>query len=338
MTKTKKLSWGLLSTAHINRRVIPPIQSSKRNKLSAVGSRDEARARQYAQEWGIPKAYASYEALLEDQEIDVIYNSLPNCLHAEWTIKALQAGKHVLCEKPMTIRMEEIDAVAEAAQNAGKIVAEAFMYRHHPQTIQVKEMVNAGLIGELRLVRGAFSFNMLDRPENVRFDQTLGGGCLWDVGCYPVSFTRYLVGAEPIEVFGMQETNTSGIDIHFIGQLQFPGQVFGQFDSSFRTAFRTHLEVVGSEGTLTLIHPFTPGRSEVIKLNREGKIQDISIRAPELYSGEVEDMADAILLGKSPRVSIGDTRSNIKTLLALYQSAMSGQPVPLSSASSFNKQ
>ena len=329
MTKIKKLSWGLLSTAHINRRLIPPIKSSKRNQLSAVGSRDEARARQYAQEWGIPKAYASYEALLADPEIDVIYNSLPNSLHAEWTIKALQAGKHVLCEKPMTIRLEEIDAVAEAAQKAGKIVAEAFMYRHHPQTIQVKELIDAGKIGELRLVRGAFSFNMLDQSKNVRLDRTLGGGCLWDVGCYPVSYTRYLVGAEPIKVFGMQETNSSDIDIHFVGQLQFPGQVFAQFDSSFRTAYRTHLEVVGSEGTLTVLHPFTPGRREVIKLNREDKTQDIPIRAPELYSGEVEDMADAILLGKPPRVSIGDSRSNIKTLLALYQSALSGQPVPL---------
>ena len=206
------------------------------------------------------------------------------------------------------------------------------MYRHHPQTIQVKELVNAGLIGELRLVRGAFSFNMLDQSKNVRLDQNLGGGCLWDVGCYPVSYTRYLVGAEPIEVFGMQETNTSGVDIHFVGQLQFLGQVFAQFDSSFRTAFRTHLEVVGTEGTITVTHPFTPGRREVIKLSREGKTQDIPIRAPELYSGEVEDMADAILLGKTPRVSIGDTRSNIKTLLALYQSALSGQPVALSPA------
>ncbi len=329
MTKIRKLSWGLLSTAHINRRLIPPIKSSKRNQLSAVGSRDEARARQYAQEWGIPKAYASYEALLADPEIDVIYNSLPNSLHAEWTIRALQAGKHVLCEKPMTIRLEEIDAVAEAAQKAGKIVAEAFMYRHHPQTIQVKELIDAGKIGELRLVRGAFSFNMLNQSKNVRLDRTLGGGCLWDVGCYPVSYTRYLVGAEPIKVFGMQETNSSAIDIHFVGQLQFPGQVFAQFDSSFRTAYRTHLEVVGSEGTLTILHPFTPGRREVIKLNREDKTQDIPIRAPELYSGEVEDMADAILLGKPPRVSIGDSRSNIKTLLALYQSALSGQPVPL---------
>jgi xylose dehydrogenase (NAD/NADP) len=330
MPQYKKLSWGLLSTALINRRLIPSIKSSKRNQLTAVGSRDEARARQYAQEWGIPKAHGSYEALLADPEIDIIYNSLPNSLHAEWTIKALQAGKHVLCEKPMTITLEEIDAVAEAAQKAGKIVMEAFMYRHHPQTFQVKELINASTIGELRLVRGAFSFNMLDQPENVRFDQGLGGGCLWDVGCYPVSYARYLAGAEPSEVFGMQEINASNVDIHFVGQLHFPGNIFAQFDSSFSTAFRTHLEVVGTEGTLTIAHPFTPRRRETIKLIHEGKTQNIPIRAPELYSGEVEDMSDAILTGKPPRISIEDSRANIKTLLALYQSAFCGQPISLS--------
>jgi len=332
MQKNRKLRWGLLSTAHINRRLIPPIKASKRNELAAVGSRVEARAHQYALEWGIPKAYGSYEALLEDPEIDVIYNSLPNSLHAEWTIKALQAGKHVLCEKPITISLEEIDAVAEAAARFGKIVAEAFMYRHHPQTIKVKELVSSGIIGELHLIRGSFTFNMLDRPENVKFDPSLGGGCLWDVGCYPVSYARYLTGQKPLEVYGMQEINSSGVDILFVGQLIFPGNVFAQFDSSFRIAFRTHLEVVGTEGTLTIARPFQPSRKEAIKLYREGKIEDIPVRAPELYSGEVEDMADAILMGKPPRVSLADSRENVATLLALYQAARSDKPTPFNPA------
>ena len=330
MVKNSKLSWGLLSTAQINRRVIPPIKSSKRNVLSAIGSRDEARARQYAQEWGIPKAYGSYEALLADPEIDVIYNSLPNSLHAEWTIKALQAGKHVLCEKPMTITLNEIDKVIETAQQTGKIAAEAFMYLHHPQTLKVKELVGSGIIGELRLIRGAFSFNIQNELENVRLIQSLGGGCLWDVGCYPVSYARYVAGTDPVEVYGKQELSLTNVDIHFVGQLQFPGDVYAQFDSSFRTAFRTHFEVVGSEGALTVPHPFTPKRTETIRLSRGGKTKDFPIRAPELYSGEIEDMADAILTGKSPTVSLVDTRSHIKTLLALYQSAQSGQPVSLS--------
>jgi xylose dehydrogenase (NAD/NADP) len=330
MVKNSKLSWGLLSTAQINRRVIPPIKSSKRNALSAVGSRSEARAQKYAQEWDIPKAYGGYEALLADPDIDVIYNSLPNSLHAEWTIKALQAGKHILCEKPMTITLDEIDKVIETAHMTGKIVAEAFMYRHHPQTLKVKELVGSGVIGELRLIRGAFSFNIQNEFENVRLIQSLGGGCLWDVGCYPVSYARFVAGAEPVEVYGKQELSPTGVDIHFVGQLKFPGDVFAQFDCSFRTAFRAHFEVVGSEGTLTVLHPFTPGRRESIKLYRAGTTQDIPIRAPELYSGEIEDMADAILTGKSPTVSLADSRSNIKTLLALYQSAQGGQPVSLS--------
>lgn len=329
MSQNKKLSWGLLSTARINRRVIPPIKSSKRNTLVGVASRVETRARQYAQEWGIPKAYGSYEALLEDPQIDVIYISLPNSLHAEWTIKALQAGKHVLCEKPITISLEEIDAVAEASRQSGKIVAEAFMYCHHPQTLKVKELVDSGAIGELRLIHGSFSFNMLDQPENVRFDPALGGGCLWDVGCYPVSYARFLTGTRPLEVYGMQEINTSGVDIHFVGQLLFPGNIIAQFDSSFRTAYRTHLEVVGTEAILEIEHPFTSGRKEVIKLHHDGKTQDISVRSPELYSGEVENMADAILLGKSPRVSISDSRENIATLLALYLAARSGKSVSI---------
>ena len=334
MSKIKKLSWGLLSTAHINRKLIPPLKRSKRNQLAAVGSRVEAHARRYAQKWGIPKVYGSYEALLADPEIDVIYISLPNSLHAEWTIKALQAGKHVLCEKPITISLEEIDAITEAARHSGKIVAEAFMYRHHPQTIKVKELIADGVIGELCLIHGSFSFNMLDQPENVRFDPDLGGGCLWDVGCYPVNYARYLVGSEPIEVFGMQELGASSVDIHFIGQLRFQGNIFAQFDSSFRTAFRTHLEVVGSKGTLTLSHPFVPGRKESIKLYRGGKIQNITVRGIDPYSGEIEDLADSILMGKQPRVSLGDSRGTTLTLLALYQSANTGKPVPIEEFSS----
>jgi len=329
MSRIKKLRWGLLSTARINRKVIPPIKSSKRNELIAVASRDEVRARKYAGDWGIPRTYGSYEALLEDSEIDVIYNSLPNSLHAEWTIRALLAGKHVLCEKPITLSLEEIESVAEAALHSGRIVAEAFMYRHHPQTIKIKELVTAGAIGEMRLMRGSFSFNLLDRPDDVRFNPSLGGGCLWDVGCYPVSYARYLAGTEPLEAFGWHENNASGVDIHFVGQLQFPGNVYAQFDSSFRTAFRTHLEVIGTEGTLTISRPFTPGRKETIALYREGKVQDIPVHGPELYAGEVEDMADAVFMVKPPRVSIADSRGNIAALLALLDSANLGKPIAL---------
>lgn len=327
MTQGKKLRWGLLSTANINRKVIPSIKSSRRNELLAVASRDETRARAYAQEWGIPRAYGSYEAFLQDPEIDVIYNSLPNSLHAEWTIKALQAGKHVLCEKPIALSLQEFDDMAGTALQTGKVLAEAFMYRHHPQTSKVKALVNNGHIGELRLIRGNFSFNLLDRPENVRLDQTLGGGCLWDIGCYPVSYARYLVGSEPVEAFGWQETHTSGVDIHFVGQLRFAGDIFAQFDSSFRTVFRTHLEVVGSQGSISISRPFTPAKAEAIQLSRDGKVEKYPIRAQELYRGEIENMADAVLEGQPSQVSLADSRGNTASLLALLESAKTGKPI-----------
>ena len=190
-----KLRWGLLSTARINRALIPPLRASPRNELAAVASRGRERAEAYAREWSIPRAFGSYEDMLADPGIDVIYNPLPNRLHAEWTIKAAQAGKHVLCEKPLAMTVEEVDAMAAAAQQAGVVVAEAFMYRHHPQTLKVKEMVERGEIGDLRLVRGSFTFN-LTHPGDVRLDPALGGGSLRDVGCYPISYARYVIGAD----------------------------------------------------------------------------------------------------------------------------------------------
>ena len=152
----KTLHWGLLSTARINRALIPPLRVSKRNQLLAVGSRSQESADAYAREWKIPRAHGSYEALLSDPEIDVIYNPLPNHLHAAWTIKAVEAGKHVLCEKPLALSVEEVDAIQSAARNHGCVVAEAFMYRHHPQTLKVQEMVKSGSLGTLKLIRGSF--------------------------------------------------------------------------------------------------------------------------------------------------------------------------------------
>jgi predicted dehydrogenase len=325
---SKKLRWGLLSTARINRVLIPPLRVSARNELVAVASREKAKAEQYAAEWKIPRVHASYEALLADPEIDVIYNPLPNSLHAEWTIKALRAGKHVLCEKPLTAKVAETDAVIAAAEASGKIVAEAFMYRHHPQTLKVKELVDNGALGELRLIRGSFTFT-LSRDPDVRLRSDLDGGSIWDVGCYPVSYTRMIVGAEPEEVFGWQMTGATGVDMLFIGQMRFPGGVFAQFDCSFRTPYRAQMEIVGSEATLTIPAPFKPGLENEIYLTRGDETDQIVVEGQELYLGEVEDMADAVLLGKRPRISLADSRGNVATLVALLQSAKDGKPVRL---------
>ncbi|MDQ2691552.1 MAG: Gfo/Idh/MocA family oxidoreductase [Chloroflexota bacterium] len=324
----KVLSWGLLSTARINRALIPPLRASKRNQLLAVASRTEESAETYAREWKIPRSHGSYEALLADPEIDVIYNPLPNHLHAEWTIKAVEAGKHVLCEKPLALTVDEVDAIEVAARQNGRVVAEAFMYRHHPQTLKVQELVDKGSIGELSLIRGSFTY-VLSGEGDVRLDPAMGGGSIWDVGCYPISYARTVVGSNPLEVFGWQVTAPTGIDQTFVGQMSFEGGVFAQFDSSFAIPFQTYMEIVGSEGSLKIPRPFKPGEDEKIYLTRGGKTETLKIKGQELYIGEVEDMADAILLSREPRISLEDSRLNVAVIVALLESARSGRVVRL---------
>jgi D-xylose 1-dehydrogenase (NADP+, D-xylono-1,5-lactone-forming) len=306
------------------------LQASKRSQLVAVGSRDQAKGEAYARQWNIPRVHGSYEALLADPEIDAIYNSLPNSMHTEWTIRALQAGKHVLCEKPLAISLAEVEAISAAAQKHGKIVAEAFMYRHHPLTMKVKELVASGAIGELRTVRGAFTFNIGDHPENVRLHAGLGGGSVWDVGCYPVSYTRFVIGCEPEEVFGWQVSGASGVDETFTGQMRFPGGILAQFDCGFRSNFRTHMEFVGSLGVIDIPKPFKPDAVGKIVLRRGDETQTIRVPGPKLlYMGEVDDLTDAVLLGKPQRVTLADSRANVAVLLALLRSAREGKPVTM---------
>ena len=266
--------------------------------------------------------------MLADPDIDVIYNSLPNSLHAPWTIRAAEAGKHVLCEKPLALTVEEADAVCAAAQKTGVVVSEAFMYRHHPQNLKVQELVESGAIGELRLIRGVFSYNIRSE-DNVRLDQDLGGGSIWDVGCYPINFARAVARAEPVEVFGWQVSGASGVDETFAGQMRFPNGVIAQFDSSFRADLRVGMEFAGSEGTLYVPAPWKPEPRTHLLLVRGGREEKISIRGGELYIGEVEDMADAILLGKPPRVSLADSRGNAAAIVALLRSAREGRAVQI---------
>jgi D-xylose 1-dehydrogenase (NADP+, D-xylono-1,5-lactone-forming) len=324
----KILNWGLLSTARINRALILPLTGSGRNRLLAVASRDQLTADNYAKEWHIPRALGSYEALIHDPEIDVIYNSLPNHLHAEWSLKALRAGKHVLCEKPLALTVQEVDAISTAAKETGRVVAEAFMYRHHPQSLKVQELVQSGTLGRLQLIKGAFTF-ILDHPDDIRSKKAMGGGSIWDVGCYPISYIRMIAGTEPIELSGWQLYGPDGIDESFVGQMRFPQDVLAQFDCGFQSPFRAFIEIVGRDATLNIPVPFNPGEAEKIFLTREDKTEIIDIEGQPLYSGEVEDMADAVLLGKPPRVSLSDSRGNVSAILALLESAQANKPVLL---------
>ena len=322
------LNWGLLSTARINRALIPAIKSSQRNRLLAVASRTRETAQAYAQHWQIERALGSYEALLEDPDIDVIYNSLPNHLHAEWSIRGLRAGKHVLCEKPLALTVEDVDAMADAARESARVLAEAFMYRHHPQTLKVREMVRGGQLGRPQLVRGAFTYT-LTRVGDIRLKPETGGGSIWDVGCYPISYARMLADTEPVEVFGWQIAGDEGADLTFVGQMRFADGMLAQFDSSLVWPFQSYMTIIGSEAILHVPAPFKPGPHEKLILRRGDKVEEIDVHGGELYIGEVEDMSDAVLLGKPPRISLADSRGNVAAIQALVQSAQEKRPVSL---------
>ena len=323
---TQPLRWGLLSTADINKALIPPLRISKRNKLVAVASRSQEKADAYAREKKIPRAYGSYADLLADPDIDVIYNPLPNHLHAEWTIKAVEAGKHVLCEKPLALSLDEVDAMAAAAERHSRVVAEALMYRTHPQTLKVKQLVDSGKLGKVKVVRGSFTYD--ETPsDSYRRNPEMGGGGLWDVGSYPLSYMRMILAMEPLEVFGWQVMGPTGVDEMFAAQLRFPGDVYTQFDCSVKIPYHVFMEIVGDGGTLIIPEPFNPGTKEKLYLACNGKTEVISVKGPDTYFGEVEDLADAILLGKPPRVSLADSRANVAAILALFQSAKTEKPV-----------
>jgi xylose dehydrogenase (NAD/NADP) len=314
------LRWGLLGTARINRRVIPALRASPANRLVAVASRDPARAAEYATEWGIERAHGSYEALVADPEVDVVYVPLPNHLHAEWTVRAARAGKHVLCEKPLALTVQEVDAVATAARESGVVVTEGFVYRHHPQTLEVKELVDGGAVGRVQLVRGTFRFT-LDRPNDIRFRPEWGGGCLWDVGCYPLSFTRFVLGEEPVEAAGTQVLGPSGVDEAFAGQLRFPRGVLAQVDAGFRSDPRTALEIAGTEGTILVRQPWRPEGLPIL-LSRGGETEEIAAGGGEdRFLPEIEDLSDSVRSARPPRVSLAESRGNVATIVALLRSA-----------------
>lgn len=323
------LRWGLLSTARINQALLNPLRMAKRSQLYGVASRDLEKAAQYACENQIQRAYGSYEEMLDDPQIDVVYNPLPNHLHARWTIRALEAGKNVLLEKPFALTQAEVQAVTEAAHRTGKVVAEAFMYRHHPQTQKVQELVQEGAIGDLLLMQGAFSF-ILSKPDDFRWLPEQGGGATWDVGCYPISYMRMLAGAAPVSVFASQVSAASGIDLTLQGQMSYRDGKMGQFYCSFGLPYHTRIEIRGTHGTLIVPRPFNPGKDAQPLLLLRDKIEEkFTFPNIDLYLGEVEDMERAILDGAAPVVSLAESQENIVTILALLESARSGKRVDL---------
>jgi predicted dehydrogenase len=318
------IRWGILSTAHINRLVIPPAQASPKVDVVAVASREAARAEAYARQWGIARAHGSYEALLEDPDVEAIYISLPNLLHTEWSIRALEAGKHVLCEKPMSRRAADVEEAFDAAERSDRLLMEAFMYRHHPQTRKLVELVHDGAIGTLQLVRAAFSYSLYD-VENVRLRTDVEGGSLMDVGCYCVSGSRLLAG-EPERVYGEQLVGPTGVDVRFHATMRFPSGVVGQFDCGMVMPERDELEAIGDEASLFLDDPWHC-LNPVIEVRREEGTERIEIEEADPYGLELENLSDAIRGVAPPLLGREDAVANAASIEALYRSADSGEAV-----------
>jgi predicted dehydrogenase len=316
--------WGVVSTADINRKVLPGAQASPKVDLVAVASRTQERADAYAREWEIPRAYGSYEAMLDDPEIEAVYISLPNTLHCEWSVRALRAGKHVLCEKPLSRRPHEVEAAFAEAGRAERFLMEAFMYRHNPQTAKLVELVEGGAIGELRLVRSTFSYSLYD-TGNIRLQTEVEGGALMDVGCYDVSASRLLAG-EPERVWGEAWFGPSGTDWVFTATMRHPGDVIATFDCGTALVNRDELEAIGSEGALFLDDPWhclKPG----IELRRDGGVERIEIEQQDSYRLELENLSDAIRGVGTPLLGRDDALGQARALEALHTSASTGAPV-----------
>ena len=330
-----KIRWGLLSTARINDALIAPIRAAARSELAAVASRDPERARAYARDKGIPQAYGSYEELLADPQIDVIYNPLPNSLHCEWTVKAAAAGKHVLCEKPITISLPELNQVEAAATASGVTVFEAFMYLHHPQTLRVRELIAEGAIGQVQLVNSWFNFYLPpERAENIRLRADVSGGSLWDVGVYPNSMAITMVDdGAPVSVTAHQIVGESGVDVAMRSQLLFASGAVAQISSGFRTPFREAAFVVGDAGIVEIVEPWKPGvagkESHVFVTGRDGRKETLTFAPVNPYLCEVQAMEACVLDGAAPVVPLARSRDFLRSALAAYESARTGQTVQL---------
>jgi xylose dehydrogenase (NAD/NADP) len=310
------INWGILSTAHINRRIIPAIQHSTRGHLAAVASRDPAKASAYALQWNIPKSYGSYDELLANEDIDVIYNSLPNHLHTEWTIRSLEAGKHVLCEKPICLSLEELDAIDIACKRSGNYVMEGFMHLHHPQTHLWKSVLDSGVLGEIHSLRSCFSFN-LERPaDNYRWNPEAGGGALWDVGVYPISLFQFLLEESPsFGTASMHEQN--GIDVSTSVLLQYTDGRTGQFFVSFQSVFSTDTVIHGSTGQLHISHPYTNPDACQAYIQKGNNRERLDVPRQYGYFGEVEAMHDYLETGKCPAVTLDFSKTVLDTILML---------------------
>jgi predicted dehydrogenase len=325
------VNWGIISTALIGTaKVIPAMQKSKHCRIQAIASRDLALAKKWAKELGIPRAYGSYEELLADREIEAVYNPLPNHLHVPWSIKAAEAGKHVLCEKPIALDAKEAEQLVAARNRTGKLITEAFMVRSHPQWLRARELVRQGKIGELRAVQGLFTYFLTD-PENVRNKADIGGGGLYDIGCYPIVTSRFLFGAEPTRVVGLIERDpVLKIDRLASAILDFPtGQA--SFMCSTQLVPYQRMQILGTKGRIEVEIPFNapPDQPCRIFVDDGSALGDASAKEEafpvcDQYGIQGDLFSEAIRSGKPPEFPLENAVHNMRIIDAIFRSAKTG--------------
>lgn len=330
---TQTVRWGVLGCAGIAAKaVIPAIQSSRLGRVTAIASRELDKATEMAARFGIAKAYGSYEDLLADPEIDAIYNPLPNHLHVPLTIRALEHGKPVLCEKPVALDATEAMALAVAQKAAGLPVAEAFMVRHHAQWKSARALIAEGRLGGVRAIQTIFTY-YLDDPSNVRNQADIGGGGLFDVGCYAVNTARFLFDAEPLRAIALMERDPAfGTDRLTSGLLAFPEGRQLAFTCSTQLALTQKVTVLGTRGRLEIPIPFNaPADSPTVLVLDDGRDlagggrEEIAIAPVDQYREQADDFAEAVLSGKPLETGLEDAIANMKAIDALFRSGVTGR-------------
>jgi D-xylose 1-dehydrogenase (NADP+, D-xylono-1,5-lactone-forming) len=316
--------WGILSTANINEKLIDAARDSDEVEMVAVASRDPARAAAYARDHGLERAFGSYDELLGDPDLDAIYISLPNSMHVEWATRALEARKHVLCEKPLSRRVAEVEALFDTADRSGRLCMEAFMWRHNPQTQRLAALVTEGAIGELRLVRAAFTFLLTDMGD-VRLSSDLDGGGLMDVGCYCVSAVRLLAG-EPQVATAQQVSAPNGVDQRFVATLSGDGDVLAAIDAALDLPDRSELEAIGSDGSIRVSDPWHC-RAPGLDVRRGEREERIAIEPVDSYRLQLENFSAAVEGRGEPLLGRADALGQARVIEALYRAADTGQAV-----------
>jgi D-xylose 1-dehydrogenase (NADP+, D-xylono-1,5-lactone-forming) len=324
------IGWGVISSANIARKaVIPAVAAASNARLVSLGTPNPDRVRENAEQHGY-RVLPSYEAVLEDPDVQVIYNPLPNGLHAEWSIRAMEAGKHVLCEKPITVFPHEVPAMIDASRRTGKWLMEAFMYRFHPQMALAKEVLDSGKLGSLRLIRASFTFNSPPNPSNARYQRDQGPGALLDVGCYCVNAVRHFSDGAPLAATAWASWHEeSGGDMTTTGLLEY-GSHSALFDCSFEAANRSRIELVGDEGTLEIPKPWLPGPDPaVLYLRRGGVVEELRTEGVDQYRLMVEHFSDCVANNQPPVRGPEDALENMRVLEAIRRSALEHRRVEL---------